>query len=72
MLIKLYCLIRIWEHTFVSLSYFLLISGMDRSTAYTKNDLKVLKGSSELRRQVKLPKVMLGYCTPLALETNGQ
>jgi len=45
--------------------------GMDRSTAYTKNDLKILKGSSELRRQVKLPKVVLGYCTPLALETNG-
>jgi len=45
--------------------------GMDGSSAYTKNDLKILKGSSELRRQVKLPKDMLGYCTPLALETNG-
>jgi hypothetical protein len=54
------------------LSSILLISGMDGSTAYTKKDLKGLKGSSELRRQVKLPKVMLGYCTPLALETNGK
>jgi hypothetical protein len=61
-----------WEHTFVFLSSILLIAGIDGSTAYTKKDLKSLKGSSELRRQVKLPKVMLGYCTPLALETNGQ
>ncbi|PNF28889.1 hypothetical protein B7P43_G03854 [Cryptotermes secundus] len=45
--------------------------GMDGLTAYTKKDVKSLKGSTELRRQVKLPKAMLGYCTPLALETNG-
>ncbi|PSN49824.1 hypothetical protein C0J52_08839 [Blattella germanica] len=45
--------------------------GMDRGTAYTKKDSKVFTGSSELRRQVKIPKAMLGYCTPLALETNG-
>ncbi|KAJ9580979.1 hypothetical protein L9F63_023840, partial [Diploptera punctata] len=45
--------------------------GMDATTAFTKKDFKVLTGSTELRRQVKVPKAMLGYCTPLALETNG-
>jgi hypothetical protein len=51
-----------------------LTSGMDGSTAYTKKHVKMktLKGSAELRRQVKLPKVTMGYCTPLALETNGK
>jgi hypothetical protein len=49
-----------------------LVLGMDGSTAYTKKDAKTLIGSTELRRQVKLPKAMLGYCTPLALETNGK
>ncbi|XP_069692884.1 uncharacterized protein Apoltp isoform X2 [Periplaneta americana] len=45
--------------------------GMDGKTAFTKKDVKTLTGSSELRRQVRLPKELLGYCTPLALETNG-
>jgi hypothetical protein len=49
-----------------------LVLGMDGVTAYTKKDVKTLIGSTELRRQVKLPKAMLGYCTPLALETNGK
>jgi hypothetical protein len=49
-----------------------LVLGMDGLTAYTKKDVKTLIGSTELRRQVKLPKAMLGYCTPLALETNGK
>ncbi|XP_066998183.2 uncharacterized protein Apoltp [Anabrus simplex] len=45
--------------------------GMDGETAYTKKDVKSLKGDSDLRRQVKLPKSKLGFCTALALETNG-
>ena len=45
---------------------------MDGKTAFTKKDIKELTGSTELRRQVKIPKAMLSYCTPLALETNGK
>lgn len=45
--------------------------GLDADTAYTKNDFKHLSGDKDLWRQVKLSKSMLGYCTPLALETNG-
>lgn len=45
--------------------------GLDADTAYTKNDFKHLNGDKDLWRQVKLSKSMLGYCTPLALETNG-
>ncbi|BES90627.1 Domain of Unknown Function (DUF1081) [Nesidiocoris tenuis] len=45
--------------------------GVDSERAYTKNDFKVLKGDSELRRQIKLTKSMMGYCTSLALGTNG-
>nr|XP_018903254.1 PREDICTED: uncharacterized protein LOC109034507 [Bemisia tabaci] len=45
--------------------------GLDAFTAYTKNDFKQLKGEVDLKRQVKLSKSVLGYCIPLALETNG-
>ncbi|KAK9498025.1 hypothetical protein O3M35_003911 [Rhynocoris fuscipes] len=45
--------------------------GLDSERAYTKNDFKILKGDIELRRQIKLTKSMMGYCTTLALETNG-
>jgi len=38
---------------------------------YTKKDSRVLIGDVDLRRQVKLSKTVLGYCTPLSLETNG-
>lgn len=39
--------------------------------AYTRNDYKTLKGDVGLRKQVKMSKNMLGYCTPIALESNG-
>ncbi|KAG8042041.1 hypothetical protein G9C98_000032 [Cotesia typhae] len=45
--------------------------GLDATKSYTKKDAKVLVGDVDLRRQVKLPKSALGYCTPLSLETNG-
>ncbi|XP_060856834.1 uncharacterized protein LOC132934536 [Metopolophium dirhodum] len=45
--------------------------GVDADTAYTRNDFKVLKGDASLRKQVKLTKNMLGYCTPIVLESNG-
>lgn len=47
--------------------------GYDASLGFTKSDgMKGrLKGDSKIRQQVFLPKRMLGYCAPLALETNG-
>ncbi|XP_012252389.2 uncharacterized protein LOC105683963 [Athalia rosae] len=45
--------------------------GLDAGKAYTKKDSRSLDGDVDLRRQVKLSKSILGYCTPLALETNG-
>lgn len=45
--------------------------GIDATKSYTKKDAKELVGDVDLRRQVKLPKSALGYCTPLSLETNG-
>ncbi|XP_070169221.1 uncharacterized protein Apoltp isoform X2 [Polyergus mexicanus] len=45
--------------------------GLDATKSYTKKDARVLTGDKDLRRQVKLSKNVLGYCTPLALETNG-
>lgn len=45
--------------------------GLDASKSYTKKDARVLIGDKDLRRQVKLSKNVLGYCTPLSLETNG-
>lgn len=50
---------------------FIWFTGLDADTAYIKNDYKHLSGDKDLWRQVKLSKSMLGYCTPLALETNG-
>ncbi|CAI6354504.1 unnamed protein product [Macrosiphum euphorbiae] len=47
------------------------VLGVDAETAYTRNDFKVLKGDPSLRKQVKLTKNMLGYCTPIVLESNG-
>ncbi|XP_034189232.2 apolipoprotein lipid transfer particle [Osmia lignaria lignaria] len=48
-----------------------LLYGLDATKAYTKKDARTLVGDVDLRRQVKLPKSALGYCTPLALEING-
>ncbi|KYB29704.1 hypothetical protein TcasGA2_TC031518 [Tribolium castaneum] len=45
--------------------------GIDRRTAYSKKDIHGLLGDAALRKQVSLPKSTLGYCAPLALETNG-
>lgn len=45
--------------------------GLDAAKSYTKKDSRVLTGDMDLRRQVKLSKTVLGYCTPLSLETNG-
>lgn len=46
--------------------------GIDGQKAFTKKDFKDLQGDSDLRRQAKLPKSVIGYCAPLALETNGE
>lgn len=45
--------------------------GLDATKSYTKKDTRTLTGDIDLRRQVKLPKSALGYCTPLSLEING-
>ncbi|XP_014467442.1 PREDICTED: uncharacterized protein LOC106740686 [Dinoponera quadriceps] len=45
--------------------------GLDARKSYTEKDARVLVGDVDLRRQVKLSKNALGYCTPLSLETNG-
>ncbi|XP_012280436.1 uncharacterized protein LOC105699757 [Orussus abietinus] len=45
--------------------------GLDARKSYTKKDARALVGDTDLRRQVKLSKHILGYCTPLSLETNG-
>lgn len=45
--------------------------GLDASKSYTKKDSRTLTGDADLRRQVKLSKSALGYCTPLSLEING-
>ncbi|XP_011308401.1 uncharacterized protein Apoltp isoform X2 [Fopius arisanus] len=45
--------------------------GLDATKSYTRKDVKVLRGDVDLRRQVKMSKNTLGYCTPLALESNG-
>lgn len=45
---------------------------MDYELAYTKKDGRLLKGDHELRKQVKVPKSVMGLCIPLALETNGK
>lgn len=45
--------------------------GLDATRSYTKKDSRTLIGDADLRRQVKLSKSALGYCTPLSLENNG-
>ena len=48
---------------------------MDKEVAFTKFDGEKegpLRGNANLRRQVKLSKSTLGYCAPLALQTNGK
>ncbi|CAL7937265.1 unnamed protein product [Xylocopa violacea] len=45
--------------------------GLDATKSYTRKDVRTLTGDVELRRQVKLSKSELGYCTPLSLEING-
>jgi hypothetical protein len=48
---------------------------MDREVGFTKGDGTregPLRGNANLRRQVKLSKSTLGYCAPLALQTNGK
>lgn len=45
--------------------------GIDRDHAYTKNYLQELRGDKDLKRQVHIPKSILGVCLPLALESNG-
>lgn len=45
--------------------------GLDATKSYTKKDARTLIGDVDLRKQVKLPKSVLGYCTPLTLEVNG-
>lgn len=45
--------------------------GLDATKSYTKKDSRTLTGDVGLRRQVKLSKSAVGYCTPLALENNG-
>ncbi|CAB3385673.1 Hypothetical predicted protein [Cloeon dipterum] len=48
-----------------------VLFGIDGKTAYTKKDVKELKGDTDLFRQLALPKDSLGLCLPLALESNG-
>ncbi|XP_015173164.1 PREDICTED: uncharacterized protein LOC107064693 [Polistes dominula] len=45
--------------------------GFDASKLYTKKDSRIFTGDTDLRKQVKSMKNVLGYCTPLSLETNG-
>ncbi|KAI4492782.1 hypothetical protein M0804_002573 [Polistes exclamans] len=45
--------------------------GFDASKSYTKKDSRIFTGDTDLRKQVKSMKNVLGYCTPLSLETNG-
>jgi hypothetical protein len=48
------------------------VAGIDSTAAYTKKAIRGLIGDVALRKQVGLPKSTLGYCAPLALETNGK
>ncbi|XP_035714331.1 apolipophorins isoform X2 [Folsomia candida] len=56
------------------------IFGIDTGSVFTKadapslqsnNNTRGLKANINSRRQVKVPKSLLGYCAPLALQTNG-
>lgn len=53
------------------LTFDVLFKGLDSFTAYTKSDSK-LAGDKDLHQKIKLSKSLLGYCTPLALESNGK
>ncbi|XP_065216942.1 uncharacterized protein Apoltp isoform X2 [Planococcus citri] len=48
-----------------------VLFGLDGFTAYTKEDHKSFRGDHEMRKSIKLTKSLLGYCIPLALESNG-
>uniref|UniRef100_A0A1Y1LL77 Vitellogenin domain-containing protein n=1 Tax=Photinus pyralis TaxID=7054 RepID=A0A1Y1LL77_PHOPY len=45
--------------------------GMDGTRAFTKNDVRELKGDSDLLGQVRKPKSTLGVCMSFARDTNG-
>ncbi|KAK4871887.1 hypothetical protein RN001_016011 [Aquatica leii] len=45
--------------------------GMDRIYAFTKNDVRELKGDRDLLGQVRKPKSTLGVCMSFARDTNG-
>mgnify|MGYP003346589022 CR=1 FL=1 len=45
--------------------------GMDKKYAFTKNDVRELKGDSDLLGQVRKPKSTLGVCMSFARDTNG-
>lgn len=47
------------------------LSGIDRVVAYTKKDWDDFKGDAKLRKEIQLPKSNLGFCMPLAMESNG-
>lgn len=40
--------------------------------AYTKKDVEKLVGDADLKKQVLPLKSSLGFCAPLAQETNGE
>lgn len=46
-------------------------SGIDRTMAYTKKDIDDFKGDGKQRKEIQLPKTNLGFCMPLAMESNG-
>jgi len=54
-------------------NFFVPIEGLDNSAIFTKSDgvKDKLRGDATSRRQVKVSRKVLGYCTALALQTNG-
>lgn len=44
----------------------------DAPSLQSNNNTRGLKANINSRRQVKVPKSLLGYCAPLALQTNGE
>ncbi|CAL8109862.1 unnamed protein product [Orchesella dallaii] len=61
------------EFTFDSKNLAKKFFGYDSSLGYTKSDgvKGRLRGDSSIHPQIFLPRRTLGYCAPLALETNG-
>ena len=55
-------------------AFFFSLTGIDRELAYTMKDTRGsgLKGDRALKSQVSVPKDKLGYCAPLAHQTNGK